>query len=92
MFRAIDFDYKGRNGHWYQKQNMTAAEIRRIYKRVKPTTFNVWLHTDKGFVTYWNQNNHISLQARSINYIGIFAERYNGITKIGYCLCEYTNC
>ena len=92
MFRAIDFGYEGRNGHHYMKTNTTAAEIRRIYKRVKPTTFNVWLHTDEGFVTCWSQNNHISLQARSINYIGIVAERYNGITKIGCYPYEYTNC
>lgn len=92
MFGTLEFNYKGRNGHWYHKKNTTATEIRRIYKRVKPTSFNVWLYTDDGFVTYWNLNNHISLQARSINYIGNVAERYNGVTKIGYYLHEYTNC
>lgn len=92
MFGTLEFSYKGRNGHWYRKE-MTAAEIRRAYKRVKPVLFNVFLYTDEGFMSYWNTNDHNCLQARSVNYIGTVAERYNGVTKIGcYPPYEYTNC
>lgn len=92
MFGTLEFNYKGHNGRWYHKENTTAAEIRRIYKRVRPTSFIVWFDTDAGFVVYSNLINQISLQARSINYIGNIAERYNGVTKIGYYIHEYTNC
>lgn len=93
MFGMLEFNYKGRNGHHYTKDNATAAEIRRIYKRVKPDSFSVWLYTDDGYVIYHNINNHSSLQARSINFIGDVARRYNGITKIGCCPpYEYTSC
>lgn len=92
MFGMLGFNYKGRNGHWYQKLNTTAAEIRRIYKRTKPTTFNVWFYTDEGFVIYWNIDNHGSLQARSITFVGDVATRYNGRTEILYPYNESTSC
>lgn len=92
MFGTLEFDYKGRNGHWYKIQNTTAAEIRRIYKRVQPSVYSVWCDTDEGFICYWNCDGIISLQARSIAYT-INSEKFNGITKVwtpGYT--EYTNC
>jgi len=94
MFGTLEFNYKGRNGHCYHKQNTTAAEIRRIYKRVKPASFNVWLYTDDGYVIYnnININNHAFLQARSINFIGNVARRYNGRTEILYPYNESTSC
>lgn len=92
MFGMLEFNYKGRNGHRYRKLNITAAEIRRIYKRVKPASFCVWLYTDDGYVIYHNINNRGFLQARSINYIGNVARRYNGITRIFSPYIEYTNC
>lgn len=92
MFGELEFNYEGRNGRRYQKQATTATEIRRIYKRTKPTTFSVWLYTDEGYVIYRKINNRNCLQARSINYIGDVAERYNGITKIYYPYNEYTSC
>lgn len=92
MFGILEFNYKGRNGRRYQKWDITAAEIRRIYKRVKPTSFNVWFYTDDGYVTYWNMNNRSFLQARSINFIGNVARRYNGRTEILYPYNESTSC
>lgn len=92
MFGTFEFNFKGRNGHWYQKQNTTVAEIRRTYKRTKPTKFSVWFYTDEGFVIYWNINNRAFLQARSINFIGNVARRYNGRTEILYPYNESTSC
>ena len=92
MFGTLEFSYKGRNGHFYNKKNTTAAEIRRIFKRVQPSVYSVWCDTDEGFICYWNCEGIISLQARSITYIGTVAERYNGITKIHNYPYEYTSC
>lgn len=92
MFGTLEFSYKGRNGHFYNKKNTTAAEIRRIYKRVRPSVYSVWCDTDEGFIVYWDCEGIISLQGRSITYT-INSEKFNGITKVwtpGHF--EVTNC